>query len=87
KNKGGTIKTTTTTYATGALVTVTETFDKKGKLVGTVVTNVPPPGGSGGSSGGGLGQNLTPPSTVSGYQQSRNSGKLGRVTWHELFGQ
>jgi hypothetical protein len=24
---------------------------------------------------------------VTGYQMSRNSGKLGRVTWRELFGQ
>ena len=34
---------------------------------------------------GGVSQALGVSSTVTGYQQTRNAGKLGRVTWHELF--
>jgi hypothetical protein len=55
----------------------------------------PPPGSPGGSGSGsgttpansGIGQAVASPNTITGYQQTRNSGKLGRVTWHEMFRQ
>ena len=85
---GCTIRTTTTVYSTGAQVILTEYLDKKGKVTSSTTTLVPPPSGSGsGSPTPGVTQSLTASNVVTGYQQSRNSGKLGRVTWHELFGQ
>ena len=87
-NPGGTTKTTTTTYLSGAQLIVTEYFDSKGKLISTTVTFVPAPGGDGssGATGGSPNQGGgSPPNTVTGYQQTRSSGKLGRVTWHEMF--
>jgi len=86
---GGKIRTTITTYSTGAQVIVEEYLDNKGKVTKTIVTTVPPPGGvpGGGGAGGGVSQSLSAPNTVTGYQQTRNSGKLGRVSWHELFSQ
>ena len=87
---GGTIRTTVTTYSTGAKVIVEEYINSKGKVTKTIITNVPPPSGTPGGAGagaGGVSQSLAAPNTVTGYQQTRNSGKLGRVSWHELFGQ
>ena len=43
-------------------------------------TPPPPPGGA-------VAQAVSSPNTITGYQQTRNSGKLGRVTWREIFRQ
>lgn len=85
---GCTIRTTTTNYSSGAQLIITEYISAKGKVTSTTMQYVPPPsGGSGGASGSGVGQSVSSPNTVTGYQQTRNTGKLGRVTWHELFRQ
>jgi hypothetical protein len=83
-----TIRTTTTYYSSGAQVIVTEWLTGT-KVTKTTIEIIPPKaaGGGGGGGGGGTGQSVSAPNTVTGYQQTRNSGKLGRVTWHELFGQ
>lgn len=41
--------------------------------------------GSGGTGGTNLNQSSSITSTITGYQQSRNAGKLGRVSWRELI--
>ncbi len=83
-----TIRTTITTYSSGVIVTVKEWLkDDKVKKV-EVATFIPTgSGGAGGASSGGNGvsQALAASNVVTGYQQTRNSGKLGRVTWHELL--
>ena len=85
--KDKTIRTTITTYSSGVIVTVKEWLDKKGKVKKVEVTTfVPTGGGSGGSAAGnGISQALSASNVVTGYQQTRNSGKLGRVSWHELL--
>ena len=89
--QGCKVLTTVTTYSSGAQLIVTQYVNNKGKITKTTSQYVP--GGSGGSgsagsgSGGGVSQALSTPNTVTGYQQTRNIGKLGRVTWHELFRQ
>ena len=67
---------------------VKEWLDKKGKVKKVEVTTIVPAGSGGGGgspSGNGISQALAASNTVTGYQQTRNSGKLGRVTWHELL--
>ena len=82
----GTIRTTVTTYSTGVKVIVDEYLSKKGKVTKTIVTTVLPQGTTPGSTpGNGISQSLSASNTVTGYQQTRSSGKLGRVSWHELF--
>jgi len=89
---GGTTTTTTTTnFSNGGQMIVTTTTT--GGVTTTTSTYVPPPAGSGSSGSGttapnpNIGQSVASPNTITGYQQTRNSGKLGRVTWHELFRQ
>jgi hypothetical protein len=86
-NGGKTIRTTVTTYSTGVKVIIEEFINKQGKVQKIVITNVGPSGGGGSGTGpvDGYSQALSASNTVTGYQQTRNSGKLGRVTWHELF--
>ena len=88
-NKGEkTIRTTITTYSSGVIVTVKEWLDKKGKVKKVEVTTFVPTGsgkGSGSGGGNGVSQALSASNVVTGYQQTRNSGKLGRVSWHELL--
>ncbi len=82
-----TIRITTTTYSTGAMVEKKEWL-KSGKVQKTVVTIIPPSanGGTATVAGtGGVSQALGVSTTLTGYQQTRNAGKLGRVSWHELF--
>jgi hypothetical protein len=82
-----TIRRTVTTYSTGIKVIIDEYIDSSGKVKKVVITTVSagssPP--SGGSPGVGISQALSTANTVSGYQQTRSSGKLGRISWHELF--
>ncbi len=82
-----TIRTTITTYSSGVQVVTKEWLDKKGKVKKIEVTTIVPAGSGGGGSvpGNGISQALSASNTVTGYQQTRNSGKLGRVSWHELF--
>jgi hypothetical protein len=82
-----TIRTTITTYSSGVTVTVKEWLDKKGKVKKVEVTTFVPTGsgGSGSAGGSGVSQALAASNVVTGYQQTRNSGKLGRISWHELF--
>jgi len=77
---------TTTIYSSGARIIVTVVTDSSGKVVDTTTQTVLPPGGT--TAGGVVppNQSLSAPNTVTGYQQTRNSGKLGRVTWREIFG-
>jgi len=83
---GKTVRTTTTVYSTGIKVIVKEYIDKKGKVKKVIITTIQPVASGGGSlPGGGISQALSAGNTVTGYQQTRNSGKLGRVTWHELL--
>jgi len=81
-----TIRVTETTYSTGTIVRKEEYLEGT-KLKRTVITIIPPsPGGTPSVAGsGGISQALGVSSTLTGYQQTRNSGKLGRVSWHELF--
>ena len=85
------IRTTTIEYSTGGSVIIKEYLDKKGVVTKTVIINVVPVGGGGGGGGGagagGVVQALSTPNTLTGYQQTRNTGKLGRVSWRELFKQ
>jgi hypothetical protein len=84
---GKTIRTTTTIYSTGIKVIVKEYIDKKGKVKKVIITTIQPVASGGGGSlpGGGISQALSAGNTVTGYQQTRNSGKLGRISWHELL--
>ena len=67
---------------------VADYLDKKGKVKKIEITTIMPAGSGGGAlPGDGISQALSASNTVTGYQQTRNSGKLGRVTWHELFKQ
>jgi len=87
---GCTIRTTTVSYSTGAKLIVTEWIDNKGNVKKVTTVLIPPPpggGGGGGGSGAGTGQGGSSPNTVTGYQQTRNVGKLGRITWHEMYRQ
>ena len=81
-----TIRITETTYSTGTKV-VKEEYMEGSKVKKTVITIIPPSAGGTPSvaGGGGISQALGTSSTLTGYQQTRNSGKLGRVSWHELF--
>ncbi len=65
---------------------MTQYIKADGKITNTTYQYVPPPPGPGAGDGG-LGQSMSTPNTVTGYQQTRNTGKLGRITWHELFRQ
>jgi len=82
-----TIRTTVLTYTNGIKVIIDAYVKADGKVDKVVITTVMPTGGSGGGSppGSGISQALSAGNTVTGYQQTRNSGKLGRVTWHELL--
>jgi type IV pilus assembly protein PilY1 len=84
---GKTIRTTTTIYSTGIIVIIKEYIDNRGKVKKVTITTIQPAGGGGGGAlpGNGISQALSAGNTVTGYQQTRNSGKLGRVTWHELL--
>ena len=89
---GCTIRTTVSYYSSGARLITKEYLDAKGKVTKTTTQYVPPGSSSGSPSsgpgtGGGVRQSASSPNTVTGYQQTRNTGKLGRVTWHELFRQ
>jgi Tfp pilus tip-associated adhesin PilY1 len=86
-NSGKTIRTTITTYSTGVKVIIREFINNKGKVQKIVITTIAPPGsgGNGAPPVNGISQALSTSNTVTGYQQTRNSGKLGRVSWHELF--
>jgi hypothetical protein len=85
-NSQRTIRTTVTIYSTGVKVIIDEYIDKQGKVKKVIITTVSPSSTpSGGAPGVGISQALSAANTVTGYQQTRNSGKLGRVTWHELF--
>lgn len=86
---GGTTTTVrTVVYSTGASMVFTTVT-----IAGVSTTTsqfIPAPAGSPGSpppGGTSVGQAVSSPNTVTGYQQTRNSGKLGRVTWHEMFRQ
>ena len=88
---GNQVTTTTTNYSNGGQLVVTTTTSPSGT---TTTTSQYIPATSGGGSGSttttsttGVGQAVSSPNTITGYQQTRNSGKLGRVTWHELFRQ
>jgi hypothetical protein len=86
---------TTTTYANGSQLIVTETFNKQGTKTSTSQTTqgVPPSnnntggaGNSGGTGKNGPGQNGAFTGTAkTGFAESRNAGKVGRVNWHEIF--
>lgn len=93
---------TTNTNTVGGVTTtvVTTNYSNGSSLVVTTVTTggvstttsqfVPAPGGGGGTpppGGTPVGQAVSSPNTITGYQQTRNSGKLGRVTWRELLRQ
>jgi hypothetical protein len=82
-----TIRTTVIIYSTGIKVVIDEYIDDKNKVKKVVITTILPSGGGGSGSlpGNGISQALSAGNTVTGYQQTRNSGKLGRVTWHELL--
>jgi hypothetical protein len=97
-----TSSTSSTTTSGGTTTTVrTVVYSNGSSMVFTTVTVggvstttsqfIPAPGGGagGGTPPGGtpVGQAVSSPNTVTGYQQTRNSGKLGRVTWHEMFRQ
>jgi hypothetical protein len=86
-NSERTIRTTVTIYSTGVKVIIEEFVNPKGKVTKVVITTVAPPGagGSGSPPITGISQALSASNTVTGYQQTRNSGKLGRISWHELF--
>ena len=86
---GCTIRTTVTNYSTGVQIIAKEYIDAKGKTKSVTIEIVAPPPGGGGSAVGApnIGQSVSSPNTLTGYQQTRNTGKLGRVTWHELFKQ
>jgi hypothetical protein len=86
-NSARTIRTTTTVYSTGIKLIIDEYIDENGKVKKVVITTIMPAsgGGSGTPPGSGISQALSAANTVTGYQQTRNSGKLGRVTWHELL--
>lgn len=89
-NSKQTIRTTTTTFSSGWMLVVVETLDSKGKVKKSVVTLEPPPTGGYEPPCVGAGCNIAPtelPPTVTGYQQSRRRGKMGRLTWHEMFAQ
>jgi len=92
--------TVTITYDDGSTLVVTTTYTARTVSGGVVTrwntgrsTTVFTAGtgdGSGGaatpgSTGSNLNQSSTITSTITGYQQSRNAGKLGRVSWHELI--
>lgn len=86
---GGTTTTVlTVVYSNGSsMVFTTVTV---GGVSTTTSQFIPAPAGNPSVPGGqgvGIGQAVTSPNTVTGYQQTRNSGKLGRVTWHEMFRQ
>jgi hypothetical protein len=83
---GCTIKTTVSTFENGWQLVMTQYIKADGKITNTTYQYLPPPPGPGAGDGG-LGQSMSTPNTVTGYQQTRNTGKLGRITWHELFRQ
>ncbi len=66
-----------TTVTTGGVSTTTSQFIP----ASSGSPSTPPPGGTP------VGQAVSSPNTITGYQQTRNSGKLGRVTWHEVIRQ
>jgi hypothetical protein len=83
---GNSTRTTTTTYSDGSQVVVTETVNSKGKVVGKSTVFVPPgqgaiPPGQANKAA----QTNAPPPPKTGYNQSRKSGKVGRIAWHELI--
>lgn len=66
-----------TTVTSGGVTTASSQFIPASAAIGGA-TPPPPPS---------VGQAVSSPNTITGYQQTRNSGKLGRVTWRELFAQ
>jgi hypothetical protein len=87
---GVTTTTTTTNYSNGGTLVTTQVTDASGNTT-TTSQYTPPPGcvnncgGGGGSSAPVVDRGAT--NAITGYQQTRSSGKLGRVTWHELLRQ
>ena len=81
------IRTTTLTYANGIKVIIDAYLNADGKVEKVIITTVVPSGGGGGGPpiGGGISQALSAANTITGYQQTRSAGKLGRVSWHELL--
>ncbi len=85
KNANST-RVTTTVYSDGSQIVLVETVSSKGKVVAKVTTVIPP--GQGGVPPGQAKKTdstTTPPPPKTGYNQSRKSGKIGRVAWHELI--
>lgn len=86
-NRSGT-RTTTTHFSDGSKAVVTQTVDRKGRVTRTTVTLVPSASGGGGAGSGGppvAVKPTKPPATGTGYNQSRQGGKVGRIAWHELI--
>jgi hypothetical protein len=81
---GNSTRVTTTVYADGSAVVVTEIVDKKGKVVSRSSVTLPPGAGAVPPTPGGNTPS-SPPPPKTGYNQSRKSGKIGRVAWHELI--
>jgi hypothetical protein len=81
------IRTTTLTYANGVKVIIDAYLKADGKVEKVIITTVVPSGGGGGGPpiGSGISQALSAANTVTGFQQTRTAGKLGRVSWHELL--
>ncbi len=75
---------TTTLYSDGSQVVVTEVINSKGRVVSTTTTTIPAPPGGVTSTVRNPGTS-TPPPPQTGYNQSRKSGKVGRIAWHELI--
>lgn len=85
-DKSGT-RTTTTNYSNGSKVVVTQTVDKKGRVTRTITSHVPAGAGSGSGQSGksSAAKKQDPSNTGTGYNQSRQGGKVGRVAWRELI--
>ena len=79
-------RTTTTNFSDGSKAVSTQTLDRKGRVKSTTVSIVPAAGGSSGTGGSPVTAKPTkPPATGTGYNQSRQGGKVGRIAWHELI--
>lgn len=84
--KDNSTRVTTTVYADGSHVVITETINSKGKVVAKGSVFLPP--GHGGTPPGQVKKKTgagSPPPPQTGYNQSRKSGKIGRVAWRELI--
>jgi hypothetical protein len=80
-----TTTTTTTNYSDGSMIVVAVVTDSKGHKKSSTTTAVPP--GQGGNPPGQQNKvaSSSPPPPRTGYNQSRLSGKIGRVAWHEVI--